>query len=1269
MLTEICVLLLITSSFYKYGESLTVTVDSLTGNDTADCIKGTSVCKSLDYTLNHLQAQGCQATPITVFIHKGVYNYTLDASNKMHQFWNCKDFTIAGVDYYNSTIQCNVTGAGFAFFNASQISISNISIKYCGTTQNSTSYNPVANNMSMVTAALYFAFCQNINLTGMEVTFTNGTGVVMYNTYGDLNVINSSFWFNKNVNGKHGGGGFYAEFCYCDPGYTDGCVQHMNSGAKYIFSNSGFHYNKASDGSERNNTFIFPSETTNIAFGRGGGLSLLFKGRANTNCVVIDNCIFEGNYATWGGGLFIEFQDATYNNYVSIERTKIENNICEVFFDSNHGTGGGGARIGFIFFSPKSVQSNSVKFENCSFTGNSAYWGGGLSFYTPPESDIIKATNTLNFINCTWTSNHAVLGSAVDLSVWHPNKTGVLSTVVFSKCSFANNTNQPYVKNVFNFESSIGTGTLYSDSIPLEFQGDVYFEGNIGSALALSATSAIFTRNCYCSFYRNSGWTGGAIVLLGNAWLKIYDQTTFLFRNNTAIFKGGAISVEITNRHDLLSSRNCFLQYFDQFTKSSKWNTNFYFESNFAPVGSTIFATSLSSCVWGSSVGIIDETTTLSYFHFLKINATAGVQKIASEIAEMTSTSQTWIVIPGKPSQIPLNFTDDIGQQIERLVWLLDCSNENVSFVSHLSADGMITALGPVYEEFSITVASDDPRIVSADVKASLSPCPPGYIWTNESKRCVCAYGKKESWDGITYCDNSKFQAHIQRDYWAGMQNDLLYTGKCPKNFCKLPCSSLLPTENISKQICFPSHRKGILCGECIHGYCVAINSREFVCTNRSHSYSWIVFLSTEFLPSTILFSVILFFDINLHSGAMGPIILFFQVYSSLNIYSDGKITSPDGSKYITKLIDFLYNIWNLEFLGIWLKPYCLAKGFDTMKVLVINYASGFYPFFLIFAVFLFGKIRVGRIIGYGQIGTAFRRCKNCLIRLKWKISLKVSIISGLATFWTLAYTKLAMVSGLILSREYVNGRQDKENHTAVVSMQGSIRYFHEDHLPYAIPALLILIVFVVLPSLALFLYPLVPQLLGKFKKHVNLDESNSYQAISSKMEAPFIYFKPLLDNFQGKYKPRCEYFAGLLFWYRLAIFLTYAFAKEAKLFYFNCAASLIFLFIIAAVKPYKKGRDNMILLLITLNIASINLISLYNYYEDVPDILLWFQILLVICPMVLFAGYILMKVIKKLLAYYKGSPPDGLYAHLFEENFEESDFPAREILQNLAEE
>ena len=416
-----------------------------------------------------------------------------------------------------STINCNESEAGFAFFNSSEVTVKDISIKSCGSSQNSTSYvyknDTTVKNTSMVRAALYFAFCQDVSITGSVVEQSNNTGVVMYNTNNMLNVINSKFVYNRNnKNDTTGGGGFYSEFTYCHPGFTENCVQYSKSGATYVFEGSEFSYNEASDGLEIYNTFIRMNGTTNIAFGRGGGLSLLFKGSVTKSSVTISNCDVTSNKATWGAGLFIEFQDNSNQNKVLIRNTSLSNNSCELKFDQNYGTGGGGVRVGFISFAKNSVQYNTVAFEHCKFTSNVAYWGGGLSYYTFRERNTTDATNHLSFTNCSWRNNAAVLGSAIDLSVWHPIKTGILSKVIFFNCEFIGNTND-LKRTTYYKESSLGTGTFYSDTIPIVFQYCVKFQDNVGSALALSATSATFKQGCESWFIGNSGWTGGAIAL------------------------------------------------------------------------------------------------------------------------------------------------------------------------------------------------------------------------------------------------------------------------------------------------------------------------------------------------------------------------------------------------------------------------------------------------------------------------------------------------------------------------------------------------------------------------------------------------------------------------------------------------------------------------------------------------------------------------------------------------------------------------------------
>ena len=74
--------------------------------------------------------------------------------------------------------------------------------------------------------------------------------------------------------------------------------------------------------------------------------------------------------------------------------------------------------------------------------------------------------------------------------------------------------------------------------------------------------------------------------------------------------------------------------------------------------------------------------------------------------------------------------------------------------------------------------------------------------------------------------------------------------------------------------------------------------------------------------------------------------------------------------------------LWSLACAILSLKKVWHDEGFDDELCLWIlpNFCG------------VFGKIRFGRIMGYGQVGTAFQKCRNYLKRLKWKISRKASL-------------------------------------------------------------------------------------------------------------------------------------------------------------------------------------------------------------------------------------------------------------------------------------
>ena len=126
-------------------------------------------------------------------------------------------------------------------------------------------------------------------------------------------------------------------------------------------------------------SFILPYQEIHEAFGRGGGLSVFFKGNATNNTIHVVNCIFKYNHALLGGELLIEFDDNSICNTVLVASSCFEYNHCD--FNDSYGTGGGAIRIAtqVYYGSSSELRGNQVTVRNSTFKKNKALNGGALS--------------------------------------------------------------------------------------------------------------------------------------------------------------------------------------------------------------------------------------------------------------------------------------------------------------------------------------------------------------------------------------------------------------------------------------------------------------------------------------------------------------------------------------------------------------------------------------------------------------------------------------------------------------------------------------------------------------------------------------------------------------------------------------------------------------------------------------------------------------------------------------------------------------------------
>ena len=514
--------------------------------------------------------------------------------------------------------------------------------------------------------------------------------------------------------------------------------------------------------------------------------------------------------------------------------------------------------------------------------------------------------------------------------------------------------------------------------------------------------------------------------------------------------------------------------------------------------------------------------------------------------------------------------------------------------------------------------------------------CPPGYYPSNGG--CHCSVGTSEELYGVTKC-NYKCAVYLNPQFWAGYMNiegkHMLMTSNCPKDYCnntrlQLPNSTHTSLDNL---VC-SHHRTGYVCGNCQNGYYVYINCPSYHCgpcndTLSDHGYLYT--LASKYVPLTLMMSYIIFFDISLVDGPLNSFILSSQLIS---LQRSGKIsiTFPaEGTKVakpVMKTAMFLYDIWNLVFIESLLPHYCAYKSDTAMPVIVSEYIPAFYVLF--FCIIFFTVIPwICKCCSHSNnhLQNCVLKIERMCIRVRYRWSVKNSIIHSLTTFVVLSYAKITSVTFQVLTPLFVYGPGGQDSHykKTVVWYDGTMPYFGHDHFPYAMIALFMLIIFVLIPPLLLLSYPLLPVLLTR----LGLQDC---WIVKKLIINPLSKCVPIFDAFQSCYKDEYRFFAGLLFVYRIVASAISAFTPTPVI---NLAWLQGFLLLILLIhctcQPYKKRWHNCIEGFTFIILASIITITFYRLFQATTSTpttaSFWMQIILMYCPLVYFILYTSVKV------------------------------------------
>ena len=472
------------------------------------------------------------------------------------------------------------------------------------------------------------------------------------------------------------------------------------------------------------------------------------------------------------------------------------------------------------------------------------------------------------------------------------------------------------------------------------------------------------------------------------------------------------------------------------------------------------------------------------------------------------------------------------------------------------------------------------------------SECHRWYFSTNS---CQCL-----SFNGVLLCDGMK--AYIKVESFLTIQQNQNIISTSPSKIFNLyqgnnvtkPGYRLLP-ENISELnhfMCGPLNRKGYLCRDCIDGFGPSMSLIEHPnhCYECRGAYRGVMlYLAIVLLPLTLLYLLILIFQIKMTSAPIPCFVLYSQLIVIAFSYNQGKLydelssvifTKTGNANAVTKLILVLYGIFDLDFISHAVPPFCVSKDLRLYHRVFLGYITAFYPIMLIIITWICIELHDHN---FRMIVFLWRPFHRCFVQLRRGWDTKNDLIDVFATFLLLSFVKIMYQTVIMfsttrlatfsLSGEYLY-------HSYVSNIDNSIPITSAKYIIAVISALVIWIIFNLLPILLLFLYPF-----GMFRRMLSklrLDRI-SLTIFTEKFHCCY------RDGLDGKKDMR--YFSGIHYFLVIPLLLfpsLMSYIFKFDLLFITGTILLIAALLIVLCRPYKKMYMNVCDTLLLSHLAMI---------------------------------------------------------------------------------
>ena len=464
------------------------------------------------------------------------------------------------------------------------------------------------------------------------------------------------------------------------------------------------------------------------------------------------------------------------------------------------------------------------------------------------------------------------------------------------------------------------------------------------------------------------------------------------------------------------------------------------------------------------------------------------------------------------------------------------------------------------------------------------SDCPVWFFCNNNTqstlRECQCGPRYKNA---AIVCNETTMMSAVVEYYCITEVDGTTYAGYCFYNHRYTLAMKdsiyeiISDKKDINEFMCGRFNRTGILCGKCKPGLSSFVLSYNLSCVECPDSHkNWWKFAMTGFVPLTFLYFIAIFFNVNITSSRLHGYVLFSQAISTPAYVRTLFVTTEDIPWVIhaAKALEPFFSPWNLDPFRSILPDTCL--NVNTLTALALEACVAMYPLVLMIASYLLIELYDRNTWCIVCMWKPFRLVFH-LLHDNWDI--RTSVIDSFATFFLLSYVKILSVSIDLLLFTAVHELPANKIHYRIY-YDANVELFRGSHIPYALLAVTLTTVFVIIPTLILILYPF-----------------RCFQKCLSYYQIQWHFLHAFVDSFQGCYKDGTEPDTHDLRWFsaydlvlRLSLCIVFTLTLNALYFIYATVLILLVLIFLVNFQPHKSSVSYYT----TIDITFLILLSLH---------------------------------------------------------------------------